>query len=217
MLFSDRRAAGRELAAQLADRALHSEVASPFVLALPRGGVPVADEVAKVLHAPLDVLVVRKIGPPFNPELGVGALTGEDPPLYDERALAMLDLTADRLGAQVARARTELHRREDLYRGGRPAPDLRGRTVVLVDDGLATGVTAHAALRAVRRSEPARVVLAAPVCSVEAATALGTEADDVVCAHQPRPFGSVGQWYADFEQVSDDEVIDTLRAAHAPG
>lgn len=215
MLFSDRRQAGRELAAQLADRELYDEVASPMVLALPRGGVPVADEVAKVLHAPLDVLVARKIGPPFDPELGIGALAGDDPPLFDDRALAMLDLTPDRLGAQVARERTELHRREDLYRAGRPAPDLRGRTAVLVDDGLATGITARAALRAARRTGPARVLMAAPVGSQEATTALGAEADDVICPHRPRPFGSVGQWYQNFDQVSDDEVIGVLEAARA--
>ncbi|MFT2015340.1 phosphoribosyltransferase [Streptomyces sp. 796.1] len=217
MLFQDRRAAGRALAAELAERELHDELVGPLVLALPRGGVPVADEVARVLHAPLDVLVVRKIGAPFQPELGVGALAGDEPPFYDERALDLLHLTPDGLAPQVARERVELQRRESLYRAGRPAPDLRGRTAVLVDDGLATGVSACAAVRAARRLGPARVLLAAPVGSVEAATVLGQEADDVVCPHQPRPFGAVGRWYADFDQVTDAEVLDVLAAAHAGG
>ncbi|MFV0127281.1 phosphoribosyltransferase [Streptomyces sp. HMX112] len=213
MLFRDRREAGRRLAARLADRQRSGQLESPVVLALPRGGVPVADEIARTLHAPLDVLVVRKIGAPFNRELGIGALAGEDPPLYDERALTLLGLAPDRLAAQVARERAELRRREALYRGGRPAPELRGRSVVLVDDGLATGVTARAALRAVRAMEPSLVLLAAPVCSDQAATALDAEADDLLCLHRPRHFEAVGQWYEDFTQVRDDEVLAVLSAA----
>ncbi|MFF9867398.1 phosphoribosyltransferase [Streptomyces sp. NPDC013953] len=217
MLLRNRTEAGRELAARLLDLEHEGSLKDPVVLALPRGGVPVAVEIATALGAPLDVLVVRKIGAPFNPELGVGAVAGEAPPLYDRRTLAMLDLTEERLGPAVARERTELHRREALYRGGRPMPEVHGRTVVLVDDGLATGVTARAALRAVRGLEPADVVMAVPVCSREAAELVAAESDRLVYLHQPRPFSSVGQWYLDFEQVGDDEVIRTLTAARAAG
>ncbi|GGW39223.1 phosphoribosyltransferase [Streptomyces xantholiticus] len=211
MLFHDRREAGRELADRLIALRSEGALADPFILALPRGGVPIGDEIARALGAPLDVVVARKIGAPFNPEVGVGALAGEGPPLYDERALAMLDLTADRLSPVVARERAEMHRREDLYRGGRPAPEVKGRTAVVVDDGLATGVTARAALRAVRGMEPARLLLAVPVGSPEAAEALAAEADAVVCLHRPQPFYAVGQWYEEFDQVGDDEVIAILR------
>ncbi|MEV4332731.1 phosphoribosyltransferase family protein [Streptomyces sp. NPDC049597] len=217
MRFRDRRAAGRELAALLVDRLRQERLRAPFVLALPRGGVPVADEIARALGVPLDVVVARKIGAPFNPELGVGALAGEDPPLYDARTMAMLDLTADRLGAQVAAERTELHRREDLYRGRRPAPALHDRTAVVVDDGLATGVTARAAVRAVRGMDPAEIVLAVPVSAKEPAAVLRAEVDDFVCLYTPEVFHSVGQWYEDFGQVGDEEVIGILRAAASAG
>ncbi|MBT2366004.1 phosphoribosyltransferase [Streptomyces sp. ISL-10] len=217
MRFRDRRAAGRELAALLVERLREERLRAPYVLALPRGGVPVADEIARALGAPLDVVVARKIGAPFNPELGVGALAGEDPPLFDARTMAMLDLTADRLGAQVAAERTELHRCEDLYRGRRPAPALHERTAVVVADGLATGVTARAAVHVVRGMDPAEIVLAVPVCSKESAAVLRAEVDDLVCLHTPEAFHSVAQWYEDFGQVSDEEVIGILRAATSAG
>ncbi|MEU0372858.1 phosphoribosyltransferase family protein [Streptomyces sp. NPDC006283] len=217
MLFHDRREAGRELAGLLARRLDEGTLGSPFVLALPRGGVPIGDEIARALGAPLDVVVARKIGAPYNLEVGVGALAGEGPPLFDERTLAMLDLTADRLAPQVAKERTEMHRREELYRGGRPAPEVSGKTVVVVDDGLATGVTARAALRAVRGMEPGRLLLAVPVGSPEAAEALTAEADEVLCPHRPPLFHAVGQWYEDFDQVGDEEVVAILRGyAAAP-
>lgn len=215
MRFADRRAAGRELAARLVEKHRAEQLPDPFVLALPRGGVPVADEVAKALGAPLDVLVVRKIGAPFNPELGIGALVDDDPPLYDEQALAILDLTPDRLGAQVAAERVELNRREDLYRGRRQAPDLRAKTVIVVDDGLATGVSVRAALTAVRADEPGRIVVAVPVCSTESYLTIGAEVDELLYLHRPLAFRSVGEWYDDFEQVDDDEVVRILRAAFA--
>ncbi|GAA2435501.1 phosphoribosyltransferase [Streptomyces macrosporus] len=213
MRFHDRREAGRRLAEPLRALRLAGELENPLVLALPRGGVPVADEIARVLHAPLDVLVARKIGAPFNPELGVGAIAGEGPPLFDRQSLAMLGLTAEGLAPQVERERAELRRREELYRGGRSAPDVHDRTVILVDDGLATGVTARAALRAVHALGPARVVLAVPVASPQAAAALEPETDRLVCLSRPSSFQGVGQWYTDFTQVGDDEVITTLRAS----
>jgi predicted phosphoribosyltransferase len=211
MRFYDHRQAGEELALRLLERAGDGDLTDTVVLALPRGGVPVAAEVARALKAPLDVLVARKIGAPGSPEVGIGAIAGEDPPVFDSRALRMLGLTEEDLAADVARERTELHRREALYRDGRPALDVEGRTVILVDDGLATGVTARAALRLLRSRRPARLVLAVPVCAPEAAREIGREADDLVCLHGPSAFRSVGEWYEEFAQISDNEVISTLR------
>ncbi|MEV0979346.1 phosphoribosyltransferase family protein [Streptomyces sp. NPDC049915] len=211
MEFRDRTQAGRELAEQLRIRHDKGTLPHPLVLALPRGGVPVAREVARALGAPLDVLVARKIGAPFQPELGVGALAGDDPPLFDEWALNRLGLTHEALADTVERERAELHRRERLYRRDRPPLDLAGRTVILVDDGLATGATARAAVRWARRQGPERVVLAVPVAAPESADLLSLEADDVVCLHRPADFRAVGLWYDDFEQLSDADVLDALR------
>ncbi|GAB7106192.1 phosphoribosyltransferase family protein [Streptomyces phaeofaciens JCM 4814] len=213
MRFRDRAHAGRELAGTLRARQDAGDLPDPVVLALPRGGVAVAAEVARSLAAPLDVLVVRKIGAPFQEELGVGALVGDDDPLYDEDTLVRLGLTPEELAPVVARERAELHRRERLYRHGRPALELRGRTALVVDDGLATGVTARAALRSLRRRAPRRSVLAVPVGSPEAVALLSAEADDVICLHQPSAFMAVGLWYEDFAQLSDADVLDALRAA----
>jgi predicted phosphoribosyltransferase len=171
----------------------------------------VAAQIARALRAPLDVLVARKIGLPGRPETGIGAIVGDDPPLYDRRALEMLGLSEDRLGADVARERTELHRREHRYRGDRPAPRVTDRTVILVDDGLATGVTARAALRHLRRQDPARLILAVPVCAPTTADLMRSEADDLICLYQPPDFRAVGQWYDDFEQLRDEDVTDILR------
>ncbi|MFE2262393.1 phosphoribosyltransferase [Streptomyces griseosporeus] len=215
MRFRDREEAGRELGARLRLLREKDELPRPVVLALPRGGVTVALEVARALDAPLDVLVARKIGAPFQPELGVGALAGDGPPLYDRESLARLGLTEAELAPVVRRERAELKRRERLYRQGRPAADLSGRTAVVVDDGLATGVTARAALRAVRGGAPRRVVLAVPVSSPQAARLLSPEVDELVCLAQPSDFRAVGLWYDDFEQLSDDDVLRALRAAPA--
>ncbi|MGA5415777.1 phosphoribosyltransferase [Streptomyces pseudogriseolus] len=215
MRFRDRRQAGRELAARLRERRDAGALPDPLVLALPRGGVAVAAEVAEALGAPLDVLVVRKVGAPRHEEYGVGAMAGDGVPVYDEEALRGLGLTQADLAPVVERERAELLRREQLYRQGRPAPDPRGRTVVVVDDGLATGSTARAALRALRARGPARLVLAVPVASPDGAAALRSETDELISLHEPAAFMAVGQWYDAFDQLTDEEVLEALRR-HQP-
>ncbi|MFE7277543.1 phosphoribosyltransferase [Streptomyces sp. NPDC057623] len=210
MRFRDREEAGRELAEQLRIRRDKGTLPHPVVLALPRGGVAVAREIAATLRAPLDVLVVRKIGAPFHEEFGVGALAGDAPPLFDEQTLFRLGLSEADLAAVVERERKELRRREERYRQGRPPPRLRDRTAVVVDDGVATGSTARVALRAVRGQDPGRLVLAVPVCAPETAEELRRLVDDFVCLHQPRLFSSVGEWYEDFGQLTDADVLAAL-------
>ncbi|MEV6996092.1 phosphoribosyltransferase family protein [Streptomyces sp. NPDC093982] len=210
MQFRDRAEAGRELAEQLRVRQDKGLLPHPVVLALPRGGVAVAREISRALQAPLDVLVVRKIGAPFHEEFGVGALAGDGPPLFDEQTLLRLGLNEADLATVVERERHELRRREERYRQGRPAAELRGRTAVVVDDGVATGSTARVALRALRARHPEHLVLAVPVCAPEAAEELRREVDDFVCLHQPGLFSSVGEWYEDFGQLTDADVLEAL-------
>ncbi|WP_369392881.1 phosphoribosyltransferase [Streptomyces sp. CG1] len=215
MRFRDRAEAGRELAGLLSDLRDQGVLVDPLVLALPRGGIAVAEPVARALGAPLDVLVVRKIGAPHHQEFAVGALAADDPPLFDAHSLGLLGLTEESMAAAVERERRELHRREQRYRGDRPAPDPAGRTVIVVDDGLATGATARAALRHVRRRRPAHLVLAVPVGAPDSLDLLVDEADTIVCPYRPVGFSAVGQWYEDFEQLTDDEVVAALQLHRA--
>lgn len=209
--FRDRREAGQRLAAAL----LPLNLADPLVLALPRGGVPVGFEVAQALAAPLDVLVVRKIGAPGQPEYGIGAVAdGSEPQtVLNEDAMALIAPGADYVAAESARQLAEIERRRRAYRGDRPPVAVRDRVVVLVDDGIATGGTARVALKALKRAGAERVVLAVPVAPKAALEVLAREADHVVCLAAPEPFHAVGEHYLDFDQVSDAEVVRLLAAA----
>jgi putative phosphoribosyl transferase len=204
--FDDRRDAGRRLAQLLLPLAGEG----PVVVALPRGGVPVAGEVADALGAPLEVLAVRKLGAPHNPEYGIGAIAEDGTRVFDPEALAVLGINGGELDTIVVRESAELARRVEAYRGGRSLLPLAGRTVIVVDDGVATGVTDTAALRAIRRLGPSRLVLAVPVCAPDSLVRLEGEADEVFCLLAPPQLYGVGQWYRDFSQVSDEEVIEAL-------
>lgn len=204
--FSDRREAGRVLADALQE---YRDNADVVVLGLPRGGVPVAWEVAAALHAPLDVFVVRKLGAPRWEELALGALSSGGVVLNDD-VVRSLRISDEQLQQVIDREAAELARRESAYRGERPPAQLTGKTVILVDDGIATGASMLAAARAVRSSEPARIVVAVPVAPPSAQRQLGGVADDVVCVTAPASFTAVGEYYADFRQTGDDEVRELL-------
>jgi putative phosphoribosyl transferase len=208
MLFRDRTDAGRQLAARLERYAGRDDVT---VLALPRGGVPVGYEVAEALGAPLDVFLVRKLGVPGHEELAMGAIASGGVRVINDAAVRYLDLTPEVIDQAAEREGKELERRAQAYRDGRPAPDVRGRIVILVDDGLATGSTMRAAVEALRTLGPARVVVAVPVGSPDVCQAFREVADDVVCGREPEPFYAVGAWYNDFTQTTDDEVRDLLQ------
>lgn len=184
-----------------------------IVLALPRGGVPVAFEVAKALHAPLDVFVVRKLGVPGHEEYAMGALAGGGVRVLNDEIVKRLGISDAAVDAVTRDELRELERRERLYRGDRPLPELRGRTVILVDDGLATGSTMLAAVKALRAQQPARIVVAVPTAAAETCARLRSDADEVVCATTPEPFRAVGMWYDDFSQTSDEEVRELLARA----
>ena len=213
-LFRDRRDAGRLLAEKLAAYANRPDV---LVLALPRGGVPVAYEVARKLGAPLDVFVVRKLGVPGHEELAMGAVATGGVRVLNDQLVEQLGIPDQMIDAVAARERQELARRERLYRGGRRPPDVRGRTVILVDDGLATGATMYAAIEALRKQNPGRIVVAVPTASPETCEEMKVKADHVICAITPDPFQAVGRWYQDFSQTSDEEVADLLARRSTPG
>ena len=215
MVFMDRRDAGQQLAVKL----IGYKNKNPFVLGIPRGGVVVAAEVARELGAPLDVIIPRKIGAPFNKELAVGAVAPDGTTIFDERALFMLGLKKADLEDQVRHELEEISRRSNTYRGNRKPPVLQGETVIMVDDGIATGMTARAALESVRKMGPESMVLAVPVASAEAVSQLNQYVDELVCLLVPDVFYAVGQFYKDFRQTSDEEVINVMKelADRSPG
>jgi putative phosphoribosyl transferase len=208
-LFRDRRDAG----ARLAERLEHLRSETPVVLGLPRGGVPVAFEVASRLDAPLDVIVVRKLGVPVQPELGMGAVGEDGVIVLNDDVVRLARVSHDELARIEARERAEVQRRAEQFRGGRPRVDVTGRTAVIVDDGIATGGSARAALQVARAQGARRAVLAVPVGSPDTIAAMQAEADEVVCVETPYGFMAVGQAYANFTQTTDDEVIELLAAA----
>lgn len=210
MRFKDRRDAGRRLAAALLEYAGRSDV---IVLALPRGGVPVAFEVAQALSAPLDVFLVRKLGVPGHAELAMGAIAAGGIEVLSEDLIRDLRIPRELVQQVAVRERIELDRRDRAYRAGLQAPAIRDRTVLLVDDGLATGSTMQAATLALRQQGPARIVIAVPVGASETCTQLGGLSDGVVCLQMPEPFTAVGLWYEDFGQTSDEEVAHLLNDA----
>lgn len=207
-VFPNRCAAGRELGAELA----RLDLPRPVVLALPRGGVPVGYEVAHLLGAPLDVLVVRKVGAPGQAEVAIGAVASSVT-VFDDEMLSMLGIGADYFAAAARREGLEVRRREAAFREGRPPLDLRDRTAIVVDDGLATGSTMLAAVAVARKLEAASVIVAVPVGARQACDRLAARADRVVCLAVPEPFGAVGVWYEDFTQVDDADVRRLLRLA----
>jgi len=206
-IFRDRSEAGRRLGARMRDLDLGQDV---VVLGLPRGGVPVACEVAAAIGAPVDVLVVRKLGAPFNPELAVGSIASGGIIVYNHWVLEQLGLDADDLAPIVEREQRELERRETAYRGGTGLPELTDKVVVLVDDGAATGATMHAGVKAVRTCNPRRIIVALPTSSSDAAARLARVADQVVTLSTPEPYLAVGRWYLTFDQLTDDDVARWL-------
>src|SRR5437588_10188257 len=208
--FYDRAEAGQQLAEELRDYANQPDVA---VLGLPRGGVAVAAEVARALHVPLDVFVVRKLGLPGHEELAMGAIASGGVRVLNHDVIRALDIPEDVIEEVAAREQQELERRERLYRGDRPPPDVRGRTVILIDDGLATGSSMRAAVAALKHMKPRRIVVAVPVASRETCEEFGELVDDVVCVERPEPFMAVGRWYEDFSQTTDEEVHGLLEKA----
>jgi predicted phosphoribosyltransferase len=210
MGYKNRSDAGKRLAAKLQIYARRPDV---VVLGLPRGGIPVAFEVARELQLPLDVFVVRKMGVPGHEELAMGAIASGGIRVLNEDVVRSLNISRETIESVEKTQSEELKRREQLYRGNRPGLDVRDLTILLVDDGLATGATMRAAVQALRRQKPVSIIVAVPAAAPEACEELGEEADDIVCAITPDPFFSVGSWYQDFSQTTDEEVSQLLYLA----
>jgi putative phosphoribosyl transferase len=210
MRFRNRSEAGRLLAGVLAR---YKDRPGVLVLALPRGGVPVAYEVARALNVPLDVFIVRKLGVPGHEELAMGAIASGGIRTLNNPVIDMFNIPQSEIEAATTREKKEIERREQMYRGDKPAPALSGNTVIVVDDGLATGSTMRAAIAALRAHNPARIVVAVPTAAADTCNELLNEADEVVCAMTPEPFHAVGLWYEDFEQTSDAEVKELIQRA----
>ena len=207
--FEDRKDAGR----QLAERLARYGDENPIILALPRGGVPVGYEIARALQAPFDIFIARKLGAPGRRELGIGAVAQGGVRVLNERIVQALGVREEYIERVTAKETAEIERRLRLLRGNRPEPEIRGRTVILVDDGLATGVTAWAAILALRRRAPRRLVLAVPVCASQTIETTRSEVDELICLKVPSDLMAIGFWYLNFEQVPDEEVIKLLKAA----
>lgn len=206
VIFRDREDAGRRLAERLA-RYRHDDA---VVLALPRGGVPVGYEVARSLEAPLDVFVARKLGAPGQPELAIGAVAPGGVRILNDLVVRHLGVSEDWIEAVAEKELLEIRRRMRSFRGERPEPEIRGRTVILVDDGVATGMTVRAAIRAIREKSPRKIVLAVPVCAAVTADALASEVDELVCLQTPADLWAIGLWYENFHQLDDGEVVGLL-------
>lgn len=204
--FQNREEAGR----RLAERLLRYRDENPLVLALPRGGVPVGAEISHALDAPLDVIIARKLGAPGQPELAIGAVAPGGVRLVNERVVRWLGIPDDWIEEAAEKELEEVQRRMQRFRGERQAPEIADRSVVLVDDGIATGMTARAAIQAIRAGEPRKLILAVPVCAKETAEKLAEEADELVCLEIPEDLWAIGLWYKDFHQTPDEEVIDLL-------
>jgi len=210
--FADREAAGRALAGELSRYADHPDV---MVLALPRGGLPVGFEIARALHAPLDVFLVRKLGAPHYEELAMGAIASGGTRVLNEEVVERLHISEAQIEETVRREARELERREEAFRRGQPPTTTANRICILVDDGLATGSTMRAAVLALKKQSPRRIIVAVPVAAADTCADLESLVDEVLCLYTPEPFMAVGRWYDDFAQLSDDEVRDYLeRAAH---
>ncbi|HXZ03275.1 MAG TPA: phosphoribosyltransferase [Ktedonobacteraceae bacterium] len=209
--FHDRKEAGKLLAAQLTGYANKQDV---IVLALPRGGVPVGFEIAKALHVPLDIIVVRKLGVPGQEELAMGAIATGGVRILNKDVVQYLDIPSNMIDKIAANEQQELERRERLYRGDRPAYAVQGRTVILVDDGIATGATMHAAVAAIKQRQPARIIIAVPTAAPSTCDEFALEVDELVCVLRPEPFIAVSYWYRQFSQTSDEDVRRLLERAN---